>query len=62
MFKPCCLRALATQEATCVFGCGRPVDPDTRMCGHCKDHSANCVECEECGTRFEDWSGKWEVA
>lgn len=58
MTKDCCRQALKTQQGTCVFGCGCAVDSDTKMCGHCKDHSANRIECE-CGTAFEDWDGKY---
>jgi hypothetical protein len=52
----------AMEGAGCVFGCPRPVDSDTGVCPSCREHSANAVECEDCGTRYEDWSGQWEAA
>lgn len=51
---------IMSEEGSCVFGCGRRVDRDTRMCAHCNDHSANEWECPVCGTNYSDWSGQWE--
>ncbi len=45
------------REGACTFGCGHRVDPDTKVCTACADHSANAYECETCGVRYEDWNG-----
>lgn len=47
-------------ESACFFGCGRKVDTDTMYCGHCGAHSANMVECQDCGTEYEQWNGSWQ--
>jgi hypothetical protein len=47
------------EEGTCTFGCGHRVDADLKYCGHCHDHSANSVECEYCGCRYEKWDHAW---
>lgn len=58
----CCADAQdgANGEPTCVFGCGSVVDPDTRMCPTCHEHSAPSVVCGECGTMWELWGEEWE--
>lgn len=48
------------QDGRCTFGCGRIVDEDRKYCPTCRDHSANCYECDECGTRYEKWGDAWE--
>ncbi len=59
----CCLHAIQneeeTGEASCVFGCGSRIDDDTKMCDHCRDHSANSMECEA-GHTLEKWGDEWE--
>lgn len=61
--EPCCLAAIEederTGEASCVFGCGRRVDPDTKFCLFCRDHSANAMECAV-GHTLELWGDSWE--
>lgn len=54
------MAALAADEGSCVFGCGRRVDPDTGICPACRDHSANRIECETCGQAFENWTGVYQ--
>jgi hypothetical protein len=46
-----------SENASCLFGCGRQVDKDTGICSHCKEHSANAVECESCGVEYHKWTG-----
>ena len=58
----CCKHLLDNEDGVCVFGCGSHVDPDTKMCGVCRDHSANRVECERCGQAWEQWGDEWERA
>lgn len=59
----CCLDAIAREEivgeASCTFGCGSRIDPDTKMCLSCRDHSANSMECEQ-GHTLEKWDDTWE--
>jgi len=57
--KDCCIETLESGDATCVFGCGSSVDPDHKMCFHCREHSANEIECVGCGIVWNDWSGDW---
>lgn len=46
----------------CLFGCGSNVDPDTGICPHCHDHSANRVVCESCDRAYEHWTEQWALA
>lgn len=59
----CCLAAIQDDEengtASCTFGCGSRIDPDTKMCLQCRDHSANSMECEQ-GHTLELWGESWE--
>ena len=50
------------EEGSCVFGCGFVVSSDEGgICPRCKDHSANHVDCPDCGAEWEDWDGgTWE--
>ena len=50
------------ENGACVFGCGAKIDNDMKMCGTCRDHSANAVECETCGAQYEQWGNDnaWE--
>lgn len=60
--KDCCRHLLENEQGSCLFGCNSVVDTDTGLCPSCQDHSANRIECERCGTSFENWNGKWEEA
>lgn len=60
--EPCCVAVLDDpRDASCVFGCGSVVDSDTMMCSQCRDHSANRIECPDCGQAWENWSGDYEA-
>lgn len=55
----------ADENGSCIFGCGTRINHDegAGLCPRCKDHSANEVECESCGTVWADWAmGTWERA
>jgi len=50
-----------TAEGSCTFGCGNVVSSnEDGICWTCRDHSANHVDCPDCGAEWEDWGGQWE--
>lgn len=57
-----CSHEWDTDNASCVFGCGRYIDPDTGYCPTCGDHSNNQVECLHCGAiaNVDSYTGEIE--
>ena len=46
--KTMCVHEWDMDNQSCVFGCGRYIDPDYGICPSCKDHATNQVQCEKC--------------
>jgi len=49
------------EHGSCAFGCGLYINSDDDYCPRCEDHSANEYECEDCGSRYDKWSGQWRL-